>query len=336
MTALEFADALDRRVLEAHQARHASVLPPLAASVPEKSAEPVAEKPAPVTAPVADTDTDTFLDILMRNDAVRQRSGDAFARREKADAARLRLAAVADALSSLGNLVGTTKGAFNQEQKYQVPVVYEDMENSRAYARKYADKLNDDAESVNLLRAKLDATKGQYATQLALEQAKTDRAMALAMERAKLAEQQAGWKTQQLGVQHGYKSEEETQKQEGRKEIQTMKNEQSDINNRRSTGTSAANNIRTNDRIRETGGSGGVGAYTTTETERVVRDDYGNIISREKVKSRTSNGQTSTTTSSSPGGTHGSAAAGGNGGSNGKKAAPYQKKEEKKVKKKVL
>ena len=245
---------------------------------------------------------DYFLDLLLRNDQVRLRNKEAFDRREKADSARLKIAAVTDALASLGNLAGVSAGAKNQDQTYQTSVVYQDIEKNRERARTLADYLDRSDQTIRLTQAKQDYEMGLYGNRLALEQAKTDRAMALALERARLASQNAEAKEHLEGTKHGYRSEEETQKQAGRVEIQGMRNEQSDINNRRSTGTSAANNIRTNERIERTGGGGGgsVGGYTTEESTEY--DNMGRVV--RKTKTRTgSNGQTATTTQ---GGTHGS------------------------------
>lgn len=265
---------------------------------PGTEAAPAGKASSVTPAPSVDVEENLFLNMLLRNDAVRARNRDAYERREKSDRARLTLASLSDALSSLANLAGTTHGAFSQQQTYQVPVVYQDIEKNRSLARTYAEKLNENEQSINLMKAKLDATGNTYEKQLALEQAKTDRAMALALAREDLARQQAGWKSDLEKDKSDYRKEEETQKQAGRVEIHRMDNEQKDINNRRTTGTSAANNIRTNDTRKEVGG-GSVGGYTKTETKQVNRDDLGNVLSETKTTTRT------------PAGTHGSQATGG-------------------------
>ena len=270
---------------------------PAPAVAPVQSAAPAVQAPV-----VAGPEGSSFYDMLLRNDAVRLRNQEAFDRREKADSARLRLAAVTDALASLGNLVGTTQGAFSQPQTYQVPFVYEDMEKNREKARQYADYLNRTDQSLRLTKAKQDYENSLYGNRLALEQAKTDRALALALERANLASQNNEAKKELEGTKHGYRSEEETQKQEGRRELQQMRNEQSDINNRRSTGTSAANSIRTDTRIREMGGSGsgggGVSGYTTETT--ITRNEYGQETGRTTVRTPAGGKPSTTTTSKTP------------------------------------
>ena len=292
-----------------------SLAPKVAASepapAPGKAADPVTASPVvnPVTpAPAVDTPSaNSFYDMLLMNDAYRLRNKESFERNEKANKARTTIAAISDALASLGNLVGTTQGAFSQPQTYQTPFVTEQVEADRKEARKLAQAIEDNDMSLRLTKAKYDEENGLYGNRLALEQAKTDRALALALERAKLAEQNAGYKSELEGTKHGYRTDEIAQRGEIQKEVTQMRNEQSDINNRRSTGTSAANNIRTNDRIRETGGSGGVGGYTTSET--ITYDDLGRKTG--STKTRTANGQTTTTTTTTPGGANGSQSASG-------------------------
>lgn len=279
-----------------------SVTPGVNIPVSPSDTAPVPGAPKPV-APVPSaeapaTASTSFYDMLLQNDSYRLANKKAFERNEKANRARTTIAAVTDALASLGNLVGTTQGAFSQPQTYQTPFVTEQVEADRKEARKLAQAIQDNDQSLRLAKAKMDYEEGLYGNRLALEQAKTDRALALALERAKLAEQNAGYKSDLEGEKHGYRTEEETQKQAGREVIQTMRNQQSDINNRRSTGTSAANNIRTNDRIRETGGSGGVGGYTTT-TEAEY-DELGHKV--RETKTRTGAGGQTTTTTRTPGG----------------------------------
>jgi len=271
-----------------------TVTPASVTAVAPQDAAPVPGAPKPVVpAPrVENPEGNTFLDMLLQNDAYRLQNKEAFERNEKANKARTTIAAVTDALASLGNLVGTTQGAFSQPQTYQTPFVTEQVEADRTRARQLADRIQASDQSIRLAKAREEMANDSYALRQALEEERTRRAMLNNDARASLAERNAGYKSDLEGEKHGYRTEEETQKQAGRETIQTMRNQQSDINNRRSTGTSAANNIRTNDRIRETGGSGGVGGYTTTED--ITYDDMGRKVRSEKT--RTSNGHTTTTT----------------------------------------
>lgn len=259
-------------------------------------APPVAKPVAP--APQVDTpESSSFYDMLLRNDAYRLANKEAFERNEKANRARTAIAAVTDALASLGNLVGTTQGAFSQPQTYQTPFVTEQVEADRKEARKLAQAIEDNDMSLRLTRAKYDAENGLYGSRLALEQAKTDRAMALALERAKLAEQNAGYKSELEGTKHGYRTDEIAQRGEIQKEVRQMINEQSDLNNRRTTGTSAANNIRNNETKKEVG-SGNVGGYTTrTEIEY---DELGHKVGETKTRTREGGATTTTTTTTKP------------------------------------
>lgn len=263
------------------------------------TAAPSSASPKPVIpAPQVDAQGNSFYDMLLANDAYRQQNAESFERNERANKARTTLAAVTDALASLGNLVGTTQGAFSQPQTYQTPFVTEQVEADRARARALADRIQANDQTLRLAQAREEMTSGAYALKQALEEEKTRRAMENNAARAALAAQNAGYRSDLEGVKHGYRTDEETQKQAGRETIQTMRNQQSDINNRRSTGTSAANNIRTNDRIRETGGGGSVGGYTTTTQSEY--DELGHKVRETKTRTG-ANGQTTTTTTT-PGG----------------------------------
>lgn len=273
---------------------------PVGAVAPAASALPVTPAPR-----VDAGETNSFYDMLLRNDAYRLQNKEAFERNEKANRARTAIAAVSDALASLGNLVGTTQGAFSQPQTYQTPFVTEQVEADRKEARKLAQAIEDNDMSLRLTQAKYDAENGLYGNKLALEQAKTDRAMALALERAKLAEQNAGYKSALEGTKHGYRSDEIAQRGDITLKGIEMRNEQSDINNRRTTGTSAQNNIRNNETRKEVG-SGNVGGYTT-HTD-IIYDELRRKTGETKTRTREGGATTTTTTTTAPGGTHGSQA----------------------------
>ena len=153
------------------QAAFPTAQAPVSAPAVEKPAEKAAEA-VPVT-----QGSSYFYDMLMQNDAMRQKGKEDYERREKADSARLRIAAVTDALASLGNLVGTTQGAFSQPQTYQVPFVYEDMEKNREKARQYADYLNRNDQSIRLQQMKDELSERSLDRQLAVQKEITERAM---------------------------------------------------------------------------------------------------------------------------------------------------------------
>lgn len=259
---------------------------------------PKAAEPRVVPAPQVDTEeTGSFYDMLLRNDAYRLANKEAYERNEKANRARTTIAAVTDALASLGNLVGTTQGAFSQPQTYQTPFVTEQVEADRARARQLADRIQASDQSIRLTQARENLANGAYALKQALEEEKTRRAMMNNDARAALSAQNAAQKSDLYGEQHGYRADEIAQRGDITLKGIEMRNAQSDINNRRTTGTSAANNIRNNETRKEVGGGGAVGGYTTSET--ITYDDLGRKTG--STKTRTANGQTTTTTTTSGG-----------------------------------
>lgn len=263
-----------------------------AASVPSYTEQPA------VGVPDTESQPHSFADLIMQNDAVRLRNKEAFDRREKADRARLTIAAVTDALASLGNLVGTTQGAFSQPQTYQVPFVHEDAERARAEARNTANMLLRNDQSLRVAQMREESANSAAALRQALEEERTRRAQMNNDARVALAQENARLKGELYGTQHGYRTEEETQKQQGRMELQDSRNRQSDLNNRRSTATSAANNIRNNERMAANGG-GRVGGYTTETT--IHRDEYGQETGRTTTRTPANGGPSTTTTTGSSG-----------------------------------
>ena len=256
----------------------------------------------PFTPGVAETQKEettsplSFYDMLLRSDAVRQKASEAYERNEKSNRARTRIAAIADALSSLGNLVGTTYGAFNQPQTYQTPFVTEQVESDRARARQMANMLYQNENSLRLAQQKYDMQNANLDRQLAVQDAITQRAYMNAMAREALADKNAAYKSEQI-----------EQQGQIRKDVAKMNAESAERRTATTAGTSRANK---KDDIKfkydeleakkngEIGASGGVGGYTVTETETVHRDDMGNITGKEKTKTRTGKGGTTTTTTS--------------------------------------
>lgn len=272
-----------------------SVATPPVASVPPQDAAPVPGSPRPVMpAPQVDTpSSNSFYDMLLMNDAYRLQNKEAFERNEKANKARTTIAAVSDALASLGNLVGTTQGAFNQPQTYQTPFVTEQVEADRARARQLADRLLANDQTIRLTQAREDMTNGAYALRQALEEERTRRAQMNNEARAALSAQNASQKSEQIAQQGGI-----------RKEVAQMNNESAERRTGISAGTSAANNKRNiafkekeleAKKNGEIGGSGGsVGGYTTTTQYQY--DELGHKTGETKTRTPAGGPTTTTTT----------------------------------------
>lgn len=252
-------------------------------TTPAKDSAPVPGAPKPVIpAPQVDTpETNSFYDMLLRNDAYRLANQEAFERNEKANRARTTIAAVTDALASLGNLVGTTQGAFSQPQTYQTPFVTEQVEADRARARALADRIQANDQTLRLAKAREDLTNGTYALRKELEEEKTRRAQ----------------------MNNEAKADLETQKQEGRMELEKFKQggrvslKQMDIDYKQNKDEMQAalrqqgirisagrlsemiRHNQTIEKIREKGGGGGVGGYETV----IIRDEFGREIRRKRV-----------------------------------------------------
>lgn len=249
-----------------------------------KDSAPVPGAPKPVIpAPQVDLpETGSFYDMLLRNDAYRLANQETMERNEKANRARTRIAAITDALASLGNLVGTTQGAFSQPQTYQVPFVHEDAEKARAEARNTANMLLRNDQSLRLAERREDMANRGLDRQLVVQQAIADRQAAKSQADLELErERQKG------------KMELEGKRQEGRIDLKKMDleykgNKDQMLADLRARGINIsagrlAEMVRHNhaiEAIRENGGgSGNVGAYTTY----VEYDEYGRVVKRWRV-----------------------------------------------------
>lgn len=256
--------------------------------------EPVSVKPVE-----KEPERDYFYDLLMANDDYRKRNSEAFERNERATRARTRIAAVSDALSSLGNLVGTVYGAPSQEQTYQTPLINAQREEDLARARKLAQSIQDNDLSIRMLNARLDAANGRYGNQLLVEDAKTQR------EREKIAARAA-----LAGDNHGYRTAENEQKAGYTRDLHAMDNASREKIASGRDATSSSNKDKDLEFKREEleakkngeigSGGGGVAGYTTETT--IQRDKYGRETGRTTTRTG-SNGQTTTTTTTTkPGG----------------------------------
>ena len=250
-----------------------------------------------VPAVTPEPETSSFYRMLLANDDARIRGSEAYQRREKANAARTRIAAVADALASLGNLVGTTQGAFSQPQTYQTPFINEQVAQDRALARQHANMLRQHEQTIRMAQARQEATEDTYAYRQAIEEEKTNRAIQLALKRAELA-----------GQNNAAKKDIAVTQIEGRKEL-------AGINNKSKAEIAAANNASRekvgagHDAARRyavdnRGGSGGVGEYTTTTSteNHYETDEFGNRYrtGSTTTRTRTAGGKTETTVTKTP------------------------------------
>ena len=260
----------------------------------------MAESKPVITAPQAGVEPEgnSFYDMIVRNDAYRLANAEAFERNERANKSRLALAAVTDALASLGNLVGTTQGAFSQPQTYQVPFVAEQVEADRTRARSLAERIQQNEHSLRMAKAREDMTN--YANELRkeIEEEKTRRALAGIQGRSDLAREK-----------HGYATEENEQKGDIRKDIAQMNNASAEKRTGITAGTSRANALTRDafnrDKLEaqkngEIGGSGGgVGGYTTTT--RSEYDELGRKIGETKTRTPAGGPTTTTTTTTASG-----------------------------------
>lgn len=99
----------------------------------------------------------SFLELLMQNAAMQQAEAEREGKKEKERRARIVMASLADGLSALGNLVGTSHGAMNQPQTYQLPFVKQDVEQDRALARATAERLRATDQDLRMAQLKLNA-----------------------------------------------------------------------------------------------------------------------------------------------------------------------------------
>ena len=220
---------------------------------------------------------DYFYDMLVNNEAYRLKNEKDFERRERSNRARTVIAAVSDALSSLGNLVGTTRGAVSQEQTYQTPFITEQVEADRASARKLAQAIDENRQALNLAKMRLDAQQDMQQAvadrQLAVQDALTQRALAQIAGRESLEE-----------TKHGYRAEENAQKGEIREGIVRMQNESAERRTGITAGTSRANAL-TRDAFNreklEAERNGEIGSGRST-TETYEYDRSGNVTRKSR------------------------------------------------------
>lgn len=282
---------------------------PAVAPAGEKTLVSPSAQPAATASPVS-----FYRDMILQNDAIRNKEKEDWERREKSDRARTTIAAVTDALASLGNLVGTTQGAFSQTQTYQTPFITEQVERDRALARKRADMLYESDNDIRMAQARYDQQLAKIDRQLAVQDAITKRSLALADLRA-----------DRDAALHGYKTDENAQKAQLNKERDAANNEvkMAIAGNRDKTSVTTAN-IRADatrysaDKRAETS-AGGVNGYETEKTYEYTKDEYGNLHKTKETTIRKGSSGTTTTTKETK-----------TDGDKQKKDKPYGKKKEKK------
>lgn len=215
----------------------------------------------------------SFASLLAQNAAYRQQQSKAWEKREKEAKSRKTWAAISDALSSLGNLVGTGFGAANQPQTYQMPFVVKDIEADRALARATAERLRANDQALLSSQAKQDA-KGDP---LALLDARHQNTM------------------REIAARGAVNSALETQKQQGRETLKDMYYKykgdydkiQADLKRQgiqiqRERLDEAIRHNMAVEELREQYGGGNVGGYTTETT--INRNEYGQETGRTTTR----------------------------------------------------
>lgn len=235
-----------------------------------------------------------FANLLAQNEAYRQQQSQLWEQREKESRSRRTIAAVSDALSSLGNLVGTSRGAFNQPQTYQMPFVQRGIEQERALARNTADRLR--ATDLSLQNG---AAGAGLNNPFALENLRHQHTM------------------EQIGAKGRVNSALEEQRQQGRETLKDMYYKykgdydkmmadlkRQGIQIQRDRLDEAIRHNQAIEDLRGQYGGGGVSGYTTETT--IHRNDYGQETGRTTTRTPAPrpgvNDQPSTRTTTKTGG----------------------------------
>ena len=105
----------------------------------------------------------SFLEMIKENQAYQEQARKNAERKERENRARLALAGLADGLSALGNLIGTTQGAANQPQTYQMPFVKEDIDKGQARDYETTERLRRAEQALRAEEAKLSSKGNPFA-----------------------------------------------------------------------------------------------------------------------------------------------------------------------------
>ena len=236
---------------------------------------------------VVDDYSGHFASLIAQNEAYRQQQSAAWEKREKETRARKNIAAVSDALSSLGNLVGTAFGAAPQQQTYQMPFINKETEEERALARATADRIR--ATEQNLLGQ--ETTYGM-SNPFALENLRHKHTMEQIGARSAATNEAIGLrgeenrKTEDVKQGNRVSLKEMDLKYKGNRDKMLDYFKQQGINLSREKLDEAIRHNQTMEVIYEKkGGGGNVGGYKVV----ITRDQFGREISRERIP--TSNNQ---------------------------------------------
>lgn len=233
-------------------------------------------QPAPQVETPEQPAVPSFASFLEQSEAFRRQQSEAWEKREKEASSRKTLAAVSDALSSLGNLVGTAYGAAPQRQTYQMPFVQQETEQERALARATAERLRNADQSYQMMLDRYAAQGELGDTRLAQEKERTNRAL-----------QVEGMRNAREGVRQGAMTDRNNATIESR-------NRNTDVNAATRVKTTGMNNASSERRNTETNearkavaeiraaNGGNVGGYTT---ETVInRNAYGQETGRTTTR----------------------------------------------------
>ncbi len=216
----------------------------------------------------------SFADLLAQNEAFRQQQSENWKKREREGRSRKTMAAITDALASLGNLVGTSVGAVNQPQTYQMPFVVQDIEQDRAMARATADRLRNYDMSIRQMDAKAGAAGSEIAGKMALEKLRQQG-------RSELQNQKTADSAYLEALKQGGRIDLKQMDIDYKKDRDKMANalKQQGINISRERLDEMIRHNQAIEVIRENSAGGRVGGYKTV----ITRDEFGREISRERI-----------------------------------------------------
>lgn len=261
---------LERRKMAMEQALAAPAPSPTNAEVEAERSEAV------------DDYSNSFVNMLAQNEAYRKQQSSAWEKREKEARSRKTIAAVSDALSSLGNLVGTAYGAAPQQQTYQMPFITQQTEQDRAIARATADRIR--ATEQNLL-----ASQASYDTKnpFALERLRHQNKMEQIEAQSKATNDAIGLRGEESRKTEGMKQENRVSIKEmdlrykGDRDKMMADLKRQGIQVSREKLDEMVRHNQTMEVISEkkAGNGGNVGGYKVI----ITRDEFGREVSRERV-----------------------------------------------------
>lgn len=251
-------------------------IPPVAQTEEKKEEEKKTPATTTPSAPATATEpaTVSFADLLAENAAFRKQQSENWEKREREGRSRKTMAAISDALASLGNLVGTSFGAVNQQQTYQMPFVVQDIEQDRAMARATADRLRNYDMSIRQMDAETVAAGSEIAGKMALEKLRQQG-------RSELQSQKTADSAYLEALKQGGRIDLKQMDIDYKKDRDKMANalKQQGINISRERLDEMIRHNQAIEVIRENSAGGRVGGYKTV----ITRDEFGREISRERI-----------------------------------------------------